>query len=82
MLPGQIAHLVEIHPAGVAVHAVLQRREPAPGQGGRSAVGEVAAHGQRHAHDGVTGPGEGTLHTPVATGQAYEGVTELSTRRD
>jgi hypothetical protein len=55
---GQGADLVQVDPAGVAMHPVLDGVEPLAGRGDGPAVGEVAAHRQRHAHDRVARLGE------------------------
>ena len=64
-LEGQVADLVQVDPAGVVTHPVLDGVEPLAGRGDRPAVGEVAAHGQRHAHDRVARLGEGQVDGEV-----------------
>ena len=51
----QVAHLVQVDPAGVGPDAVLHRAEPLAGHRHRPAVGEVPAHRQRHPHHRVAG---------------------------
>jgi hypothetical protein len=64
-LEGQLPHLVQVDPAGVGTDAVADGVEPLAGGRDRPAVGEVAAHRQRHAHDGVAGLGEGEIDREV-----------------
>jgi hypothetical protein len=49
----EVPDLVQVDDAGVAPHAILHRLEPLSGDGHVPAVGQVAAHRQRHAHHGV-----------------------------
>lgn len=67
-LEGQLADLVEVDEAGVVADAVLDATEPLAGGGDAPAVGEVAAHRQGHAHDGVAGLGEGEVDGEVGRG--------------
>ena len=73
LVPGQVAHLVEVDAAGVAPHAVLHGAEPLAGRRDRPAVGEVAAHRQRHPHDGVARAAEGQVDGEVG-GRAGVGL--------
>ena len=61
----QVADLVHVDPAGLLAHAVLHRAEPLAGGGDAPAVGQVAAGGQRHAHDGLAGREEGEVDREV-----------------
>ncbi len=54
----QVAHLVEVDPAGVPAHPVLHRVEPLAADRHARPVRQVAAHRQRQPHDGVAGRGE------------------------
>ena len=58
LLERQVAHLVQVDPAGVVADPVLDGPEPLAGHRDRPAVGEVTAHRQRHAHDRVARLGE------------------------
>jgi hypothetical protein len=53
LAPRQVPDLVQVDDAGVAPHAILHRVEPFSGDGHVPAVGQVAAHRQRHAHHDV-----------------------------
>ncbi len=61
----QLAHVVHVDPAGLLAHAVLHRAEPLAGGGHAPAVGEVAAGGQRHAHDRLARGEEGEVDGQV-----------------
>ena len=50
-----LANLVHVDPAALTADVVLDGVEPGSGRRYRPAVGEVPAHRQRHAHDGVAG---------------------------
>ncbi len=58
---------------GVTADAVLHAAEPLAGRRDAPAVGEVAAHRQRHAHHGVAGFGEGEIDGEVG-GRAGVGL--------
>jgi hypothetical protein len=61
----QVADLVHVDPAGVGPDGVLHGVEPLAGDRHRPAVGQVAAHRQRHPHDRVAGAGEGQVDGQV-----------------
>jgi hypothetical protein len=61
----QVTHLIEVDTAGVLAHAVLDRLEVATRDGHVPAVGQVAAHGQRQAHDLVARLEEGEVDGQV-----------------
>ena len=61
----QLTNLVEVRPAGVLAHPVLDRAEPPAGHRHAPAVGEVAAHRQRHPHHRVAGLAEGEVDGEV-----------------
>ncbi len=54
----QVAHLVQVDPAGVAAHPVLHGVEPLAADRHARPVRQVAAHRQREPHDRVAGRGE------------------------
>src|SRR5215469_2655595 len=49
--PGEVVHLIKVQHAVVGAYSVLNWLEPLAGDRHRPAVGQVAAHGQGHAHD-------------------------------
>src|SRR3546814_18922521 len=59
VLERQLLHFVEVDAPVVAAHAVLHRVEPLAAEVRLGAVGQVAAGGQRHNEDGVTGLQQG-----------------------
>ena len=71
----ELADLVEVDAAGVLADAVVHRREPLAGGRHAPAVGEVAAHRQRHAHHGVARLQEGQVDRPGWPGEPEYGWT-------
>src|SRR6476661_1897532 len=67
VLLGEALHLVVVDVLGLLVDAVVDGVEPLAGEGDLGAVGEVAAHGQRHGEDRVAGLHERAVDRLVGT---------------